>query len=354
MPALATPEWLGLFAWPWMLAALPLPLLARWLLPRRRAGGAALRVPWGDRLQAVAVAEGRSRARAGAGLLAWLAWSLLCVAAARPQALGPPVAPPQAGRDLMLAVDLSGSMGEGDMELGGRPVDRLTAAKAVLADFLERRVGDRVGLVVFGERAYALTPMTHDLASVRAQLDDSVVALAGRETAIGDAIGLSTKRLLAARRTEVGAVGDAQPQVLVLLTDGVNTAGVIDPRKAAEVARDAGVRIHAIGFGTEAGALSLFGFSLPAPGGASIDEETLEYVADATGGRYFRARDTQALAGIYAELDRIEPVERPGEPIRPRLERYPLPLGGALALALLAFAMPRRGARMSVPAGGTA
>jgi Ca-activated chloride channel family protein len=225
----------------------------------------------------------------------------------------------------------------------------------VLADFLERRAGDRVGLVVFGERAYALTPMTHDLASVRAQLDDSVVALAGRETAIGDAIGLSTKRLLAARRAAAppGGRGDTQPQVLVLLTDGVNTAGVLDPRKAAEVARDAGVRIHAIGFGTEAGALSLFGFSLPGPGGASIDEEALEYVADTTGGRYFRARDTEALAGIYAELDRIEPVERPGEPIRPRIERYPLPLGAALAVALLAFAWPRGGARAATRAAGS-
>ena len=339
------PAWLASFAWPWMLLALPLPLIARWLLPRRRAAGAALRVPWGTRQQSVATSAGRSRTATGAGVLAWVAWALLCVAAARPQELGPPIAPPQEGRDMMLAVDLSGSMGEADMELGGRPVDRLTAAKAVLADFLERRAGDRVGLVVFGERAYALTPMTRDLASVAAQLDDSVVALAGRETAIGDAIGLATKRLVAARES-ASAPDDGterQAQVLVLLTDGVNTAGVLDPRKAAEVARDAGVRIHAIGFGTEAGEMSLFGFSLPAPGGAAIDEEALQYVAETTGGRYFRARDAQALAGIYAELDRIEPVERPGEPIRPRIERYPLPLGVALALALLCFAWPRRG-----------
>ena len=347
--AMLLPEWLGMFAWPWWLAALPLPLLARWLLPRRRAQGAALRVPWGERLQAVAAAGGRSRATAGAGVLAWVAWALLCVAAARPQELGEPLAPPQAGRDLMLAVDLSGSMGEADMELGGRPVDRLTAAKAVLADFLDRRAGDRVGLVVFGERAYALTPMTRDLASVRAQLEDSVVALAGRETAIGDAIGLATKRLASARATappeDAGDDEGDDTQVLVLLTDGVNTAGVLDPRKAAELARDAGVRIHTIGFGTEAGALSLFGFSLPGPGGDGIDEDTLAYIAETTGGRYFRARDTASLAGIYAELDRIEPVERPGQPVRPRIERYPLPLGAALAVALLGFALPRRAAR---------
>ena len=348
-----SPGWLALFAWPWLLLALPLPLVARWLLPPRRTPGAALRVPWGERLDAIAAAGGRSRALAGAGVLAWLAWALLCIAAARPQALGPPVAPPQAGRDLMLAVDLSGSMGEADMELGGRPVDRLTAAKAVLADFLDRRAGDRVGLVVFGERAYALTPMTRDLASVRAQLEDSVVALAGRETAIGDAIGLATKRLVAARDSapddrgaDAGVADDTQ--VLVLLTDGVNTAGVLDPRKAAELARDAGVRIHTIGFGTDGGGMSLFGLGLPGPGGSGIDEDTLEYIADTTGGRYFRARDTAALAGIYAELDRIEPVDRPGQPVRPRLERYPVPLGAALVLALLAFALPRRSGRRVV------
>src|SRR5690606_20304504 len=151
-----------------------------------------------------------------------------------------------------------------------------------------------------------------------------------------------------------GPAGDDPPvQVLVLLTDGVNTAGVLEPRKAAEIARDAGVRIHTIGFGSDGSGMSLFGFALPAPGGGTgIDEATLQAVADATGGRYFRARDAAALAGIYAELDRIEPVERPGEPVRPRIERYPLPLGAALLLALLAFALPRgrrRGAAGALP-----
>jgi len=326
------------FAWPWLLAALPLPLLARWLLPTRRSGSAALRVPYGTRLDAIAGTGGHAVRAAGAGLLAWLAWALLCVAAARPQELGEPVAPPQAGRDLMLAVDLSGSMGEADMQLGGRVVDRLTAAKAVLADFLDRRAGDRVGLIVFGQRAYALTPLTLDRTSVRQQLADSVVALAGRETAIGDALGLAVKRL------QSQPPGGAAPQqhVVILLTDGVNTAGVLDPRKAAELARDSGVRVHTIGFGTEGGELSMFGFRLPVPGGDSIDEATLQYIADTTGGRFFRARDTESLAGIYTEIDRIEPVRRPGRAVRPRIERYPLPLGAGLACALLAFAAPRR------------
>jgi len=322
------------FAWPWLLLALPLPLLVRWLAPAVRDHGPALRVPWGTRLQEIAAAGGGGL-RGGMPLLALLGWVLLCVAAARPQQLGPPVAPPQSGRDMMLAVDLSGSMASEDMTLGGRIVDRLTAAKAVLADFLDRREGDRVGLVVFGQRAYALAPMTRDLESVRGQLAESVVGLAGRETAIGDAIGLAVKRLSAQASGQ---------RVLVLLTDGVNTAGVLDPLKAAELARDAGVRIHTIAFGGNGGgSISVFGLPVRLPGGGDeIDEATLARIAQLTGGKAFRARETSELAGIYAEIDRIEPVEHAARPLRPLVERYPWPLGAALACALLSLAIPRR------------
>ncbi len=327
-----------LFAWPWWLLALPLPWLAQRWLPAARSPSAALKVPYGARLDAIAHAGGVAGRGGGAGWLLWLAWLLLCVAAARPQQLGDAVQPPVAGRDLMLALDLSGSMGEPDMELGGRPVDRLTAAKAVLADFLDRRVGDRVGLLVFGRRAYALTPLTLDRDSVREQLGDSVIGLAGQETAIGDAIGLAVKRL----RTQPAGQRVPASQVVVLLTDGVNTAGVLEPRKAAELARDEGVRVHTIAFGGD-GSLSLFGFQLPMPGaGDEIDEDTLRTVATLTGGRFFRARDTGELAGIYAEIDRLEPVDRPGKAVRPKLERYTWPLAAALVLALLAFAWPQR------------
>jgi len=321
------------FAWPWLLLALPLPFLVRALLPPVRGSGAALRVPFGSRLESIAgggVARG-----AGMPLLALLAWVLLCVAAARPQQLGPPVAPPQPSRDMMLAVDLSGSMGDQDMVLGGRIVERLTAAKAVIADFLDRREGDRVGLVVFGQRAYALAPMTLDLESVRHQLDTSVVGLAGRETAIGDAIGLAVKRL---------AQQDSGQRVLVLLTDGMNTAGQLDPLKAAELARDNDVRIHAIAFGGDGGGFSVFGMPVQMPGaGDDRDEAVLRRIAELTGGKAFRARDASELAGIYTEIDRLEPMERAARPVRPRIERYPWPLAGALLLALLAFALPVRG-----------
>src|SRR5690606_37800605 len=152
-------------------------------------------------------------------VLAGIAWALLCLAAARPQQLGEPVQPPQAGRELLLADDLSGSMADEDMPLGGRPVDRLTAAKAMLADFLDHRQGDRVGLLVFGRRAYMLAPPTRDLDTVRRQLLYSAVGLAGRETAIGDAIGLAVKRLAGDGPEAADEVG-AGERVLVLLTDG--------------------------------------------------------------------------------------------------------------------------------------
>ena len=321
------------FAWPWWLLAIALPWLLHLLPPVRADDEAALRVPWRRRLRQVAEgASGRPQPR-GFPWLRWLAWSLLCVAAARPQQLGPPMTPPQAGRELMLAVDLSASMGEEDMELGGRLVDRLTAAKAVLADFLDRRVGDRIGLVVFGDRAFALTPLTLDRDSVRQQLDASVVGLAGRATALGDAIALSTKRL---------QQQDTEQRVLIVLTDGVNTAGVLEPAKAAQIARDAGVRIHAIAFGGEGGgALSVFGFSLPT-GGDEVDEAGLQKIAQLTGGRFFRARDTEALAGIYAEIDALEPVKRQGQAVRPKIERYPWPLGVALTIGVLALLLRRR------------
>lgn len=257
---------------------------------------------------------------------------LLCAALARPQQLGEVIQPPREARQLMLAVDLSGSMSEPDMVLGGNVVDRLTAAKAVLSDFLDRREGDRVGLLVFGQRAYALTPLTADLTSVRDQLADSVVGLAGRETAIGDAIALSVKRLREQRQGQ---------RVVVLLTDGVNTAGVLNPLKAAELAKAEGVRVHTIAFGGS-GSYSLFGVPIPTGGGDDIDEDGLRKIAEQTGGRFFRARDTEELAGIYAELDRLEPVKAAGPSVQPKVERYYWPLGAALLIGLLAYALPRR------------
>lgn len=302
------------FAWPWLLALLPLPWLVRRFAPPVPPRDASLRVPWGERLVAVGGRLVPARARAQAPLLLWAAWALLCMAAARPQQLGDPIQPPQSGRDMMLALDLSGSMANHYMRFGGRIVPRVVVAKAVLADFLERRAGDRVGLVVFGDRAYVLTPLTRDLDTVHEQLAGAEAGLAGMHTALGDAIALSTRRLIAL---------PARQRVLVLLTDGVNEGGVIDPIKAAALARDAGVRIHTIAIDDES------------DDDGGLGEATLAEVARMTGGRTYVARDVDALVGIYSEIDRIEPGRFAGRPLRPRVERYPWPLAAACVCALL-------------------
>jgi Ca-activated chloride channel family protein len=336
-------------AWPWLLLALPLPWLAARLLPPARATLAtALRVPFGTDLGGLQ-RDARRAPRTRWSLPLLIAWALLCIAAARPQQLGEARQLPQTGRDLLLAVDLSGSMATEDMRLGAQSVDRLTAAKAVLGDFLDRRVGDRVGLLLFGARAYAVTPLTLDREAVRQQLNDSVVGLAGTETAIGDAIALTVKRLT--QNADANQQTHQGERVLILLTDGVNTAGALTPEKATQLAAEAHVRVHTIGFGGEGIDTGFFGLRLPKR--SEIDEAALQAIAEKTGGRYFRARDTSELAEIYAELDRIEPAPRPGEILQPRIERYPLPLMLALAIAAFSFGARHFNWRQLAHAGAT-
>ncbi|MEA3277359.1 MAG: VWA domain-containing protein [Pseudomonadota bacterium] len=308
------------FAWPWALAALPLPLIAYFLVPRaEQHPGTALRIPFFNALAAAEQDPFRPRRwRTAVGVLAWL---LLVAAATRPQILGDPVPLPVQGRDLMLAVDISGSMVEEDMVIGNRVVDRLTAVKAVAGDFMDRREGDRIGLILFGTQAYQQTPLTFDRTTARTLLFESAVGLAGRETAIGDAIGLAVKRL----RDEA-----AENRILILLTDGANTAGRIDPMKAAELAAAEGVRIYGIGVGSEG--RRAFGLAL---GGARIDETTLLAIARTTNGRYFRARDVEDLQKIYGMLDELEPVVSDEQTFRPVDELFEWPLGSALLLSIL-------------------
>lgn len=317
-------------AWPWLLVALPLPLLAAWLLPRaRNAGGAALRLPHtGISLPQAAESSPVSNLRR---ILALLAWALLVLAAARPQWLGEPEDVPRSGRDLLLAVDTSGSMSIEDMQIGNYAADRFSTVQMIASDFVERRVGDRVGLILFGSRAYLLTPLTFDLKTVAKQLDDSTIGLAGRETAIGDAVGLSVKRLLERPQDQ---------RVLVLLTDGVSNAGELDPQKAIELAVANKVRIYTVGIGAESvNVPSLFGSRTVNPS-ADLDVAMLTAMAEKTGGKFFRARDTAELAGIYREIDELEPIADNEETLRPIDEIYFQPLAAAMLLAAFALAWP--------------
>ena len=310
-------------AWPWMFLVLPLPLLLRfWLPPAEPAQGAALRIPFLRELARPGEAA-RLRHRQWPLLLATAAWLLLVAASARPQWLGDPVALPVSGRDVVMAVDLSQSMQERDFQIQGEWVDRLTATKWVAEDFIARREGDRIGLILFGEQAYLQTPLTFDRETVWTLLDEAQIGLAGRATAIGDAIGLAVKRL---RDKGEGS------RVLVLLTDGANTAGEVDPLQSAELAAREGLTIYTIGIGADEMLVrGLFGTRRVNPS-SDLDEETLQAIADRTGGRYFRARDTAELEAIYRLLDELEPVEQDPETFRPVAALFYWPLAGALVL----------------------
>ncbi|MGH8182258.1 MAG: VWA domain-containing protein [Rhodanobacteraceae bacterium] len=309
------------FAWPWMLLLLPLPWLAWRFLPPA-APGAALRLPQPVALEQRASATHVRRWRTGVAALAWL---LLVCAAARPQQPAPPQAITHTGRALMLAVDCSGSMAIEDMRFGDQAISRFAAVKAIAQRFIEKRSGDGVGLILFGTHAYLLTPMTFDVNAVAQQMRGAAVGLAGRETAIGDAIVLAVKHLTAL---------PARARVLVLLTDGVNTAGSVMPLDAAKLAKAARVRIYTIGVGSNAQTLNVFGMQVPAPDN-QIDVQMLVQIAAETGGRFFRAADGDQLADAYRTIDALEPLAHGQSLLRPNHEWYPWPLGLALLLGCL-------------------
>lgn len=320
------------FEWLWAFALLPLPFLARYLSSSgTRLTESALRTSFADDLHG----EGESWSPArniALLLLAALIWLLLVISAARPQLLGDPRPLPVAGRDLMMAVDVSGSMRLRDFRINGRQVTRLEATKAVAGDFIERRVGDRMGLILFGRLAYLQTPLTFDRRTVAQLLNESFVGMAGSETAIGDAIGLAIKRL---RENNV------EKKTLIVLTDGANTAGAVDPLKAAQLAAVEGLTIYTVGIGADPRSFSgIFGGQVGRS--SSLDEKTLEAIATTTGGRYFRARNARELAAIYALLDELEPVEHDTAGFRPTRALFHYPLGLALLLSAILV-----GARLS-------
>ena len=319
------------FAWPWIFATIVLPLLAYFLLPRARDSvQSALLFPFPpllNRLQGSSSALPRQSYR----MLAILAWIFLVIAAARPQWIGDSVQLPVSGRSLMLAVDISGSMEQQDMVINRRVVSRLTAVKAVASDFIQKREGDYIGLILFGRRAYLQSPLSYDRKTVRILLDEAVVGLAGKETAIGDAIGLAVKRL------------KQQPEenrVLILLTDGANTAGNIDPLKAADLAARENIKIYTIGVGDDSVRMGgFFGLQVKT---SDLDEETLLAIASKTGGRFFRARDVNELIEIYALLDEIEPLSDEQQSFRPVSELYQWPLAISLLLAAFSYILKRQ------------
>ncbi len=319
--------------WPWVFLAIPIPLMIYKLVtPAAQTGVQALRIPfYRELVNNTAASQPTNTKNSKHSLWAlWAIWLLLLLAASQPKWQGDPVQLKGSGRDLMLAVDLSGSMEIRDMELNNVVVDRLTATKHVLTDFIERRWGDRLGLILFGTQAYLQTPLTFDRKTVKTLMDEANIGMAGNKTAIGDALGLAVKHLR--NRPE-------DSRVLILLTDGANTAGQIMPVQAAKLAQEKQIKIYTIGMGAEEMIQpGLFGSSIGARKvnpSADLDEHTLKEIADLTGGRYFRARNTDELNQIYQLLDQLEPVDQDEETFRPSKALYLWPLALALIISLI-------------------
>jgi len=305
--------------YPWLLLLLPLPWFGYRYLPAYREARSAVRVPF---FAAMSRAVGQAPSAPGSRNNRWqlllnlLVWTLLLIAVARPVYVEKPIERQQPVRDLMLAIDLSQSMETTDFtDANGQKINRLAAVKEVLRGFIDKRKEDRLGLIVFGSGAYAQAPLTLDHASLALLLDDTGIGMAGPNTAIGDAIGLSLKLLDQAHE---------QQKVLILLTDGNDTSSAITPDHAARMAAAKGVVIHTIGIGDPS-----------ADGEAKVNLPGLQQIAAATGGQFFRAEDRSALNQVYSTLDKLTPHQVKTLSHQPKRDFFWLPLGAAIGLLTL-------------------
>jgi Ca-activated chloride channel family protein len=309
------------FAWPWMLLLLPLPWIFTRLFHSVDPQGAALFLPFAATIGSENTRFSFTRPR-WHSLLLLILWLLLICAATRPQWLGDPQPVPTTGRQLMLAVDVSGSMATPDMENNS---SRLQVVQQVAGQFIQHRDGDQVGLILFGTQPYLQAPLTLDLKTVQTFLHEALIGVAGPETAIGDAIGLAIKRF----KDDATSTAKHSHMVMILLTDGGNNAGLMPPLDAAKLAADNGLRIYTIGVGA-AVRQGVFGSS----GNTDLDEETLQSIAKITSGEYFRATDADALQQVYAQINALEPAAGHPQWYRPSTEWFFWPLGLALLFSI--------------------
>ncbi|MDG2473460.1 MAG: VWA domain-containing protein [Pseudomonadales bacterium] len=310
----------------WWFILTPLPWFIFHYLPANKKTHQALRAPFVGRLEAIQKQVPLTEKTLS---LKWfillLIWLLLLTTLNRPIIQGEPIKINSIARDMMLAVDISGSMDELDMQLEGETVRRIDSVKKVLNDFIDRRNGDRIGLILFADQAYVQAPLTFDLSTVKQLLNEAQLGFAGQKTAIGDALGLAIKRLIERPN---------QSRTLILLTDGANNAGKIKPLEASALAAENQIKIHTIAIGADFTIQNSW-FSRQSRRPSSIDEKTLKIIAAETGGIFFRAKNTEQLETIYTELDRIEPVDQDAQFYRPAKQLFYIPLSLSLAIALL-------------------
>lgn len=326
------------FLYPQMFWLSFLPFLIFFLFPKIRGlHGDAIRVPFlADIKQIKKTAESLRLSVVGESVLlslkflyVFILWMLLVIAAARPQFVGEPYRLKAENRDIVLVIDISTSMMQPDFSTRTQRIDRLSAVKAVAGNFIEKRTEDRIGLILFGTRAYLQSPLTFDKSAVRDILTEADAGMAGNSTSIGDALGLALKTLKDEKNKE--------NKVIILLSDGENTDGSLSMAQAIDLAEKEKIRIYTIGVGSDAGFLgSLFGIR-----GGELDETSLKELAERTKGNYFRAKDLNTLAQIYQRIDQLEPQKSEGNIVQERKELFYIPLAGALILAMFLLFLPR-------------
>lgn len=300
------------FSWPWVFLLLPLPFL---MLRKQQATNTntnAITIPLALESQLDALDKSTRLPFSTRQIVSWVAWICLLSAIAQPWLPGDTQAQPVSGRAIAIAVDVSGSMERQDFTLDGEQSDRLTVVKQVAHNFIEQRKGDRVSLVLYGRDAFIASPLTFDLSALGSILDGAGIGMAGRSTAIGDAIGLSIQTL---------QNDPATSKAIVLLSDGTNNAGSVEPESAAELAKSLDIRIHTIALGSEDKERSGFDTA----NSADLDEETLKAIADQAQGQFFRATSTADLKQIYQAIDTLESaaVEAPPVIVKKDLRFWP-------------------------------
>lgn len=314
------------FVWWWLVVLLPLPLVIHRILPPVKER-AAIQLPYLPQQNTVVPPKqwlGK--------LLAVLIWLCLIAAVCRPVWYGDPVTTSPKHRDMMLVVDLSYSMSQEDMKSDGDYIDRLTAVKKVLSDFISKREGDRLGLIFFADHAYLQTPLTLDRQTISQQLNQAILRLIGTKTAIGEGIGLATKTFIDS---------DAPQRVMILLSDGSNTSGVLDPIEAAKIAKKYNATIYTVGVGAGEMMVKEFFLTRKVNTAQDLDEKSLMEIAKITGGQYFRARDEKELATIYDTINALEPISQATQTWRPQTEWFGYPLAIALFLSVILFIVRR-------------
>ena len=320
------------FSYLWVFILLPLPLLARYILSPKKVSFMQIWIPLAEGLQQNKIVKANPLM---SFFIPWLLWILLLSAIAKPVWLDQPIRIQQQSRDMILSLDLSGSMDEVDMPLNGNRVNRLTLVKSIVKDFVVERQGDRLGLILFADHAYLQTPLTFDLQTISTMVDEAQIGLVGDSTAIGESIAMAIKRFVE---------NENEQRVLILLTDGVNTPGTINPIEAAKQAAKNNITIYTIGIGADEMIKRSYWGNRKVNPSADLDEKTLKEIATLTNGAYFRARNQDDLEKIYNAINQLQPVDSDVLEFRPEKNLFFWPLSlTILILSLVVLSLKIRG-----------